>query len=840
LDGRVDTVNDLLAQAVGRFGRRPALLIRPGFRTRTWRYRDLGTTVPRIGAALRAAGLKPGDRALIWAVNRPEWGLAFLGAIHAGIVLVPLDVRSSGEFAVRVADRTRASAVIASNQTRDLARQLGLPVILIETLPDRARRSKPIGPHPAGPDDLVEIVFTSGTTGEPKGAMLTHRNLASNAQSLATVFPFGRNERLLSILPLSHMFEQTCGFLTPLLAGASVVYPVSRQPSVLIRTFKDFKVTMLLIVPQGLKLLDNAIERKVDQGGRRATFERLHHWAARVPRRVKRILFRPVLSTFGGRFRTVAVGGAAMDPDLAHRWTDMGLDVLQGYGATEMAPCVCFTHPERNRIGTVGEALPGVEMRVAPDGEVIVRGPNRFAGYWEDPERTAEVIDADGWYHTGDLGEISADGFLTLRGRKKDMLAMPDGSKVYPEDIENVLSHDDRLTDAAVVGFPPTGEVKIHAVLLLAEGTDTSAIEAVIRDANAKLGAHQQIRSWSVWPEDDFPRTHTLKVKKLQVLERLETDGSGGSAPAKVEPGRAAAVVAVPAGTLGQLIPLVASISGLDLAVVTADARLSSDLNMDSLQRVELLGVIEEELGTYVDDAALDPEATVAALAGIVDASRDAKRETGIYGWPLSPAVRAFGLAFQELLTVPFLALFYRIRIRGERHLRGLEGPVIFTPNHCLHFDNAIILSSLPFVWRWRLSVAAAADDVFGNPFRALAVSVLGNAFPIAREGAIRRSLELMGARMDRNFNVLIYPEGKLTVGGPTQPFLAGAGLIAVEGGTPVVPMKLNIHQMSRIDAPGNPWRGDVEVVFGEPMWFDSDTSPTDATARLEAAVAAL
>lgn len=191
---------------------------------------------------------------------------------------------------------------------------------------------------------------------------------------------------------------------------------------------------------------------------------------------------------------------------------------------------------------------------------------------------------------------------------------------------------------------------------------------------------------------------------------------------------------------------------------------------------------------------------------------------------------------------VPFVALFYRVRIRGEQHLRGLEGPVMFVPNHHLHTDNAIILTHLPLTWRWRLSVAAAADDIFGNPIRGLGAAVLGNAFPLAREGAIRRSLELLGARLDRDFSVLIFPEGELTVGGPLKPFKTGAGLIAVESAIPVVPMKVKINRMSWIDQRGRntSLRGDVEVIFGEPILFNADTDATAATDQLEAAVAAL
>ena len=836
------TLLDLIAASTARYGDRPALLIKPGFRTRTWTYRDLAEQAPRVARVFAEMGLERGDRVVIWAINRPEWGLAYLGALHAGIVLVPLDVRSQPDFAAKIVKRTRARAVIASQQTGPLAEGLKIPVILIETLPDRARDAQPLPAAQVTPGDLVEVVFTSGTTGEPKGAMITHANLAANATALGAVFPFQDDERLLSLLPLSHLFEQTCGFLTPLLNGCSIVYPVSRQPATLIRTFRDFRVTMLLVVPAGLKLLNNAIERKVDAAGKRHLFERLHGLARRLPRPLRRLLFRSVLSQFGGKFRTLAVGAAALETDLANRWIEMGFDVLQGYGATELSPVVSFTHPDRNRLGTVGQAIPGVEMRIGPDGEVLVRGPNVFAGYWEDPDVTARVLDPDGTYHTGDIGELSEDGFLTLRGRKKDMLAMPDGTKVYPEDIEAVLAGDPRLAESTVVGWqPPGSDLKVHAVFVM---PDASLAEAVVRDANAALGAHQQIRSWSIWPDPELPRTHTLKVKKPIVLERLEADRAGSATPSRKTPRAAAGAPAASGASRPgavSVLELVASVAGVAGSSVEPTMCLSSDLNMDSLARVELLGVIEEEMGVYVDDADLDPDATVAQLSEMVERARDAKRAVGIYGWPLNPGIRALGILAQSLFAVPWFFLTYSVRTTGRERLDGLRGPVLFTPNHILHNDVGIILTSFPVGVRWRLSIAAAADDIFGHPIKGFVAAAFGNAFPIAREGAIRRSLELLGARLDRGFSILIFPEGKLTVGGPMQPFKSGTGLLAVEGATPVVPMRLKVHRLSRWDAPGvSPWRGEVELVYGDPIWFNWGTDPADATARLEAAVAAL
>ena len=833
----METLVDLVRAGAERFDRRPALLIRPFFRTRTWRYRDLAWIVPRTARVLREAGVGEGDRVILWAVNRPEWGIAFFSIAHLGAVSVPLDVRHTVDFGRKIVGQTDAKLVIASRQTEASARELGLPIVFVESLPDAARRAQPVDPAQVKSDTLAEIVFTSGTTGEPKGAMLSHGNLIASATTMTKVLSFGVKDRLLSVLPLSHLYEQVLGFMAPLTVGSSVVYPVSRQPAVLIRTFRDFKVTVLLIVPQGLRLLNGAIERRVDQAGRRSTFERLHAIARHMPKPIKRLLFRSVVKEFGGRLHTIGVGASALDTDIARRWTDMGVDVLQGYGATEMGPVVSFTRPNRNVLGTVGEPIPGVEARIAEDGEILARGPGRFAGYWKNPEATAAAIDGEGWYHTGDLGAFTKDGMLTFRGRKKDMLALPDGQKVYAEDVEAVLKDDVRVNDAAIVGWPLGPGLRVHAVLLL---DDPSLEDSIVKDANTRLSPHQHIRGSTVWPEPDLPRTHTLKVRKPDILARLEGLERPATAPL---PAAASKLEADPLdAAVDPITVIVAGLAGVEANTIRPSARLSTDLDLDSLQRVELLGVIEEETGVFVDDDALQPDTTVGELIALVEEARGAKRLVGAWGWPLSPFVRAIGLSLQVLLIYPFVHIFYKIRVTGLDRLDPDNGPFLLTPNHCLHLDNGIILSRLPLGVRWKLSVAAAADTIYDNPIRGILASVLANAFPLQREGGVRKSLELLGSRMDKGYNILIYPEGKLTVGGPLQPFKAGAGLIAVEGGSPIVPVKLKINRMSIIDKRRLPaaLRGDVELVIGEPIWFDSTMDHNAATTQLEAAVAAL
>ena len=330
----MESLIELTETAVAQHGRRTALLIKPGFRTHIWSYADIGAQVPRVASILRRHGVEPGDRVLIWAVNRPEWALAFLGLLWAEGIAVPVDVRSTDELVLKIAEQTRAKLVLASLPTEKAASRLELPMLTVESLVDAARKAEPLPRPQITPDTLAEIVFTSGTTGDPKGVMLSHRNIATNASSLRSVVPIGPETRLLSILPLSHMYGLNPGLLAPLIAGSSVVYPTSLQPPVLARTFRDQRVTMLLAVPQVVKLLTNAIERRVDATGKRAMFERLHGIAKHLPMALRRILFRQVLSRFGGALRFLAVGGAAMNPVVARRWEQMGVSSLQGYGAT--------------------------------------------------------------------------------------------------------------------------------------------------------------------------------------------------------------------------------------------------------------------------------------------------------------------------------------------------------------------------------------------------------------------------------------------------------------------------------------------------------------------------
>ncbi|MBI4498945.1 MAG: AMP-binding protein [Chloroflexi bacterium] len=518
--GGFATLTQLLQQAAAAFRDRPCLGMAAAEHTTWWSYADLERQVQRAAAWLRAQGIAPGDRVALWGANRPQWVAGYFGCLAVGGVVVPLDAKSHPDFVRRVLERTEARLLVLGSPQHTSLGQTVVPTAPLETLDDLLP-AEGVTPVAVQPDDLAEIVFTSGTTGTPKGVMLTHRNIASNVQQAAQVIPPPPDTKLLSILPLSHMFEQTVGLLVPLTGGASIVYLPGFQPDLLFRTLERERITAMLCVPYVLDRLRQGIEREVERQGKGSQWELLHRIAPWLPFPVRRLLFRPVHRRLGGRFDFFLVGGAALDPDLARRWENLGIKVVQGYGTTETSPIIAGQTLQRRHPDSAGRPMPGGEVRIAEDGEVLVRGPNVFQGYWQAPDLTQEAF-TEGWYHTGDLGFLDARGELHLRGRKKEVIVLPTGLNVYPEDVEQELTKEPAIAGAAVVGRARgRGEVEIHAVLLM-EHNDPTAAEAAVRAANRRLARHQQIRGFTIWPDADFPRTPAMKPKRREIAAALE------------------------------------------------------------------------------------------------------------------------------------------------------------------------------------------------------------------------------------------------------------------------------------------------------------------------------
>ena len=480
-------------------------------------YGELAERVHRFTGYLQAQGAVKGQRFLLWSSSSINWMVAFLAVLHTGGVVVPLDVSSKEDFIARIVETTGATHLITTRKQYSALQRSPGPLIDIDALPEGVYHADAL---PAlEPHDLAELVFTSGTTGVPKGVMLSHGNIASDADAALADVPIRPDDRALSILPLSHMFELTIE-LAVFRCGASILYARSLNPETLLKLLGTQGITCMVLVPQALQLFMNGIDRQVRAQHREKQFELLLSMARWLPFGMRPLLFRPIHKRFGGRFRFFVSGGAYLPPKLAERWELMGIRILQGYGATECAPVVSVTPPSDHNFESIGKPLPGVEVRIAEDGELLVHGPNVALGYWQNPEATAAAFQ-DGWYHTGDLGYQDSQGNLYLKGRKKNLIVLSNGLNVYPEDIENALLTNPAVKDAVIVGLTDDqGAPTVHGVLLL---DDASQAKAIVQQTNKQLAPHQQIRGFTIWPDADFPRTHTLKVKRPEVMERLQS-----------------------------------------------------------------------------------------------------------------------------------------------------------------------------------------------------------------------------------------------------------------------------------------------------------------------------
>jgi long-chain acyl-CoA synthetase len=841
---------------------------RRGYRSEAFTYGEVMGMAVGFVAKLDARGIAKGERVMLWGGNCAEWVAAFFGCALRGVIVVPMDDAAAPDFAMRVFQQVSGKLLVGSRRhllevsaAGDSIASMNLESLVQATSPLPVSLPKVA----LGRDDVLQIVFTSGTTAEPKGVVITNGNVLANIAPLERemrrylkyerwVHPV----RFLNLLPLSHVFGQFLGMFLPPLLGGTVIFQDELKPSEVIGTIRRERVSVLVSVPRVLQSLKQKIERDLEDNREMEAFRRRFQSSQRQHFLRRWWTFRAIRRQFGWKFWAFISGGAALDGETEEFWDRLGYAAIQGYGLTETTSLISVNHPFRLGKGSIGKVLPGREVKLAEDGEILVRGGGVASGYWDgsgaqpaSDERTTDartpdggISDDQGWYRTGDIGALDEAGNLYFKGRKKEVIVTPGGTNVYPEDLEAALRRQPEVKDCVVVGIERGGNAEPCAVVILRSGEQSKdgRLQEVVQRANQLLANYQRMRMWIEWPQEDFPRTNTQKprrnlireVAQAQVLhDRTERDRTEN-------------------GANRLLAELIARVTGRPVGTLRDDASLDSDLGLSSLDRVELLSTLEDRYQVDLSETRFSAVQTVGDLERMLRGDAPPGVAYHYPSWTLRWPVTWLRFLAHYLLLRPAIVLMAWPRIEGREHLRGVKGPLLVISNHVSDADLGFILTALPARFRHRLATATRGEDLEalrspapGRGFLAriydrvlwiLGVSLL-NLFPLPREAGFRRSFAYAGEAVDRGYSVLLFPEGRHTADGKMNPFRAGIGLLAENLGVPVLPMR--IDGLFEVKESGRrftgPWR--IRVRIGEPMRFPPGTDQQKIAAELQQAV---
>jgi long-chain acyl-CoA synthetase len=829
-----------LADYLARFealGRETAYVERRGYRWVRWSYRDIAGAAYWFAEQLATRGVAKGDRVLLWGANSGGWVAAFFACAYRGVVAVPIDEAASPDFALRVFHQVQAKLLVGSREHASPE----MPTVLLEEFYEHRNGGGIVGPEAVSATDILQIVFTSGTTGDPKGVVITHGNVLANVAPLeAQMARYLKYERLvhpirfLNLLPLSHVFGQFLGMYLPSLLRGTVFFQSTLKPGDVVSTIKRERISVLVAVPRMVQSLKEKIERELAEAGGLERFR--HRFGSAASKHFLRRwwIFRRIHRQFGWKFWAFICGGAALDSETEEFWQRLGYAVVQGYGLTETTSLISVNHPFKIGKGSIGKVLEGREVKLAADGEILVRGGGVATGYWSGGA-LLPVSAEEGWYHTGDIGEIDASGNLYFKGRKKDVIVTPAGMNVYPEDLENVLRQQPEIKDCAVVPFAIGGNAEPAAALLL-KSAHADAAQAMER-ANKNLAEYQRIRRWIIWPDEDFPRTSTQKPKRAEIAETagriLRGEGTRSAAHHSVS----------------DLISRVTRRAAKDVA---ATANLDSDLNLSSLERVELLGAIEERYQVDVSETRFSDLKTVGDLERLLAGEAPERVRYHYPAWAQRWPATWVRFAVYYLLLRPAVLLLGWPRIHGRENLRGVNGPLLVICNHIGDVDVGFILTALPFRIRHKLASAAGGEAlealrtppatrnfflrIFDRIEWFFGVMLL-NLFPLPRQAGFRDSFAFAGESVDRGYSILVFPEGRHTTTGAMNPFRSGVGLLAKNLAIPVLPMR--IDGLYELKAAGKKAARplQVQVRIGSPMRFSRDAEPEQIAATLQRGV---
>ena len=818
-----------------------------GFRTHRWSYGQVAELAFRFARELERRGVGKGERVLLWGENCAEWVGAFFGCMLHGAVAVPMDQIAAPDFAQRVASDVDAKLIVCSSE---LAAHAGnRPHMELENLGEAlaGHSAQPYAPAALTRDDTAQIVFTSGTTAEPRGVVLTHGNILASVDPIQREIPkYIKYERIfhpirfLHMLPLSHVFGQFMGiFIPPLIAG-TVRFQESFKPGDVITTIKRERISVLVAVPRVMESLKGKVEEDLGPAIR-------PNWdIAENEKFLKRWWrFRKVHSHFGWKFWAIISGGAALDQNTEEFWRRLGYGVIQGYGLTETSSLISLNHPFKIGRRSIGKVLPGREMKLDPQtGEILVRGANVARQYWQGKE-LKPVLGEEGWFRTGDLGAMDAEGNLYFKGRSKNVIVTAAGLKIFPEDLEQALRKQPEVRDCVVFGMARGGNAEPCAVLLLRDGASPGP---VVANANQSLADFQKIRTVLAWPEEDFPRTPTQKPK--MDLIRSAAEAQLGGAPAEAVP---ASVTS--SGTLQDLVESVAR-HKVDLR---PGARLEDDLNLSSLDRVELMAAIENRYQVDLSDREFSQISTVSDLEDLLKKSappeKEAKIEYPYARWAQRWPITWLRLAAWYGVTWPYIMIMGRPKIFGRERLKSLNGPALIVSNHITEIDIGYLMAALPARFRNRLAVAMQGEMLrsmrhppkewfflrrWREQLRYVLVSAFFNVFSLPQKAKYRESFRFAGEMADKGYNVVIFPEGRRTETGEIGPFRSGIGLLATHLNLPVVPMRIDGLYPLKVAKKHYARPGAIQVRIGNPVTFEPTADAEEIAKTLQETVASI
>jgi long-chain acyl-CoA synthetase len=892
------TFYDRFVECSERWPGNPALELQRHDHIESCTYAELRRMAESVARWITENGFKHGARLAILADNHPRWVAAYLGTIAAGCTVVPLDTALHADQVAQLLQVSGASLLFCDAKHVPAARealadaQLGL--VLMD--PDRMANASPhdqslhdqsMGNLPAifaaGPgqfqsadsplEDVACLLYTSGTTADPKGVMLTHANLLGEVEAVFNWIDLGPTDSLLGVLPMFHVLAQMANLLLPLVKGSRVVYLETLNTTELLRALQERNITAFAVVPQFYYLIHERIFQEV--GKRGAVTQKIFRGLMEVNRVLRKIgvnagpiFFGQIHATLGKKMRYLATGGSRFDPEIARDFHVLGIDVLQAYGLTETTAAVFANLPKNNVIGSVGPAMKGVEARIVDPqpqedggpavGEVALRGAVVMKGYWNRPDATAAVL-RGGWFFTGDLGYFDSHRNLFLTGRRKEVIVLSNGKNLYPEEIEAHYLKSPFIKEIAVMGIegkPGEGGDRLHAVIVpnfdvLRQRKIVNAKEVIrfdIESLSQQMASTKRIGSYEIW-QDDLPRTTTRKIKRFEVEKRVKANQArrvthDSDLPAE-RPLTADETAWLEQPDVQRALTIVGEASRAAPQALRPTHSLELDLGLDSMQRVEVLSRMEEELGGNVAETQLAEIYTVRDLVDAVlqSAASGAGGKRVIFaGWKAilaeePDASHVLSLVRPQRFSNAFWYMFSRViqlvaLDRFDLHVRGIEnlprgGPYILSSNHQSYFDPLVLASVLPAEVFDKV-FAVGTSEIFGKGFmlrlaRSLRVVVVdpdANLIPAMRAGAF-------GLRQGRP--LILYPEGERSIDGTPKTFKKGAAILSIHMQVPIVPVA--IEGFYKAWPRNKPFQGftPLKMVFGDPIVPPPESEASEA-----------